>query len=308
MRAVAAACLACALAAQAAPVSVPVSGSFTATDPAGSGRSVDVRLTGGTGSWELSNGGWTEQLHGSAVGGFVFALDVLNAKVVGVEGIQPAEQFWTDPDNGHVYRTGVQVPTQVASVALDNATGQITSISNVGSVQIKGARISGTLAGGIATISNLRFDLVNKSVVADLSGVRSAVGTIPSASYNLPGATLWTFASITGPRGVPVDALMSTNPAEAVAAAGFDLIDGGSFASTLTISGLSLSSAGYGFLVDALGLGTTGRNAVSGVGQQGSIQTRLVFSTAVPEPSTYALLGVGLVGICVGLRRRVAAF
>ena len=140
--------------------------------------------------------------------------------------------------------------------------------------------------GGTATVSNLRFDLANQTVVADLTGMKSAVGTRPSVNYSLPGTTFWTFANV----ATETESINSTT-----------------FASTVTISGLSLTGVGYDFLVDALGLRQVGRSALSGVGQQGSIQTRLVFSAAVPEPSTYALLGVGLVGICVGLRRRAAA-
>lgn len=61
MKSVAAACLACAFAAQAAPVTVPVSGMST---------------------WTLSNGGWTESQDYSELGGFVAAVDAYKAKVV----------------------------------------------------------------------------------------------------------------------------------------------------------------------------------------------------------------------------------
>ncbi len=304
MKSVAAACLACAFAAQAAPVSLSVGKGFDLMDPAGSGRSTPVLLTGGSGSWELSNGGWAPGDDVGGVGGLVGVLNVLNAKVEGLDGLYTIQQLWPDPGSGDVYRTGIQVPTRVASVGLDNVTGQFTSISNVGGLQLTAPRITGILTGGTATITNLRFDLVNKTVLADLSGVKSAVGTSASVTYNLPEAALWTFASITGPLGVPVDGLLSANPPEALAAAGFELSHPFTFASTLTISGLSITSEGYNFLADSLGLGPTGKSALSQAGTSGSIQTRLVFSSAVPEPSTYLLCGIGLVGLGIAARRQ----
>lgn len=285
MRAVAAACLACALAAQAAPVSVPVGGSFTGMDPGGSGQIATAWLIEGSSSWALSDGPWKEEKPYWTIGGMVGVLNLINAKVLGIGESLPTEQFWTDPDFGDVYRTRVTVPLQVASAAFDTVTSQITSVSTTGGVQFTASRLPGTLTGGTASISNLRFDLVNKTVAADLAGVKSAVGTNPSINYNVGPTTLWTFANVV---------------------AGSEAIDPTTFALSLTFSDLSISTTGYDFLKGSLGLGAMGLNDLSNVSNYGSIQTRLVFSTAVPEPSTYALLGVGLVGLLVGLRRRVA--
>jgi hypothetical protein len=186
---------------------------------------------------------------------------------------------------GDLIRTGIQVPTKVASVGIDDVTGKITSVSNSGAMQFSGTRIVGVLTGGTATVSNLRFDLANQTVVADLTGMKSAVGTRPSVNYSLPGTTFWTFANV----ATETESINSTT-----------------FASTLTFSGLNITSEGFDFLKSSLGLGATGGNSLQGIDDYGTIQTRLVFSAAVPEPSTYALLGVGLVGVCVGLCRRAA--
>lgn len=303
MKSVAAACVACAFAAQAAPVSVSLGGSFQAVDPAGSGQRANVWLAGGSATWTLSNGGWREYDDVGNLAGLVGAFNVGNVKVVGIGEVSPTEQLWADPFLGDVFRTGIQAPSKVGAVGLDNVTGQFISVTSAG-VRLTGTRISGVLTGGTANLSNLRFDLDNKTVVADLSGVRSAVGTRPSINYSQPGTTLWTFASVTGQPFLSTAALTSANPAAAMAAAGFEVIDSTTFASTLTFSGLSITNEGFSFLVDSLGLGNTGRMALARAGDHGSIQARMIFSTAVPEPSTYALLGAGLLSLCIAARRR----
>src|SRR5690606_21421110 len=88
-----------------------------------------------------------------------------------------------------------------------------------GAVQV-GTRISGTLTGGTASVTNLRFDLANKLVYADLAGTKAAVGTNPAVSYDLPNTALWTIDNISGPTTIPPEALLAADPIAALQAAG----------------------------------------------------------------------------------------
>ena len=76
-----------------------------------------------------------------------------------------------------------------------------------------------------------------------------------------------------------------------------------------TISGLSVTTAGFNFFSQSLGLLSTGVNALAAVSDYGTVQSSLKFSVrevtpAIPEPSTYALMAIGLVGIAAAARRR----
>jgi hypothetical protein len=202
------------------------------------------------------------------------------------------------------------------SLTADDQTGQVLSVASTGGAVQVGTRISGTLTGGTASVTNLRFDLANKLVYADLAGTKAAVGTTPAVNYDLPNTALWTIDNISGPTTIPPDALLAADPIAALQASGFTYlgkVDGvDSFSATNVISGLRVTTAGFNFFRDSLGLLSTGVNALNAVNADaqgwGSVTSTLTFTarevTAVPEASTYAMLGVGLLVVGGALRAR----
>jgi hypothetical protein len=72
-----------------------------------------------------------------------------------------------------------------------------------------------------------------------------------------------------------------------------------------TISGLTITADGQAKFAQALGLLSLGKAALNGISDYGTISSTIV-AVAVPEPSTYALMGVGLVGVMLVKRRRQA--
>jgi len=305
-------------AANAAAVTGQVGVGVTVADPAGSGRSATLTLlTGSSGALSFSNGGWQPGDDVGNIGGLIGALNVGKVAISGVGGVTTETIEYTDPDYGDVYRVGSIATAQVTSLTADNVTGQVLSVQSAGGAVQTGTRINGVLTGGVASVTNLKFDLANKVVIADLTGTKSAVGTNAAVNYNLGTTTLWNIATITGPTVIPPSALLAADPVAAMTAAGFSNVvkltdaqgDYYTGEANNVISGLSITQAGFDFFKNSLGLGATGLSALSAVTDYGSVTSNLKFSVrevtpAVPEPSTYAMMAIGLVGLGFAARRR----
>jgi PEP-CTERM motif len=215
----------------------------------------------------------------------------------------------------------------------------VTAISSGYALQSATSNIA--LTGGNIRIENIVFDLYNGKVTADVSGTRSATGTGKAAQPAIPYAAeniaLWTFqgiaaggADIVGPTGVSVGDLLATNNIERLTNPTFcgtacytlNFTEPDAFGQKLytftantTINNLDMTDAGIAFFQKVLNTSATGTAALVGVdnavGKWGSVQSSLTFAIAeltptpgIPEPSTYALMGLGLVGISLAARRR----
>jgi hypothetical protein len=176
----------------------------------------------------------------------------------------------TDSDG---YWDHISASTVMRSATIDTASDAVLNTNNAGGfILYSTGPIRGVTSGfGWLTVTDLSVDLENKLVYGVVSG--NGVGpTMPEA--------LWTIGSISG-----------------------DTALAGAGAYHTTLSGLKLTKVGIDDFATGLGLGSTGKTTLGAGLNFGSIDSMIVVS-GIPEPSTYALMGLGLVGMSLVARRR----
>ncbi len=249
----------------------------------------------------------------NSVGGLVGALNIGKVVVTAVDGANVTEVIRPiGTRNKTDQRANVQIDAAVSGLTYDNATGNITNVTAIGGALQTAAALTGILEGGTLKINNLKIDLTNKAVYADVLG--NAGETFES---NNPGLKLWTFDTITGPKALPSLAALNAAAAGDITGltnAGFAYNAGTKTVSAVTfLNGLKVTADGFNAVADALGLsaGSTGYDTLNAVNDKaegwGSLKSTINFNvSAVPEPESYAMALVGLVVVGGALRRRRA--
>lgn len=304
--------------AQAASVNVAVG------DRVSIGNVGEVRVISGTGSLYFSNGTEDPTLPTApvvaAVGGLVGALNVGRVTLSAVDDAVITEEERGVGRYGKPARAVVNINAQVSSLGLDQSTGKFTLVTTQGGATQTSPFIEHILDGGRITVKALAVDLQTKSVYAQLDGnPLNSDGATYGAPVSYSGV-LWTFENIVGPVSLTPEALAAATPLDAapdvsgLIALGYQIISnnetGVTFKAVNKITGLKVTSSGFDTFAAALGLteGSTGYSTLMNVnntpGGWGSMVSETVFTTAVPEPSTYGMVSVGLIGVGLFAYRR----
>jgi hypothetical protein len=212
----------------------------------------------------------------SGAGALSFSADLMGALDTGkvsVVGYGAATATVLKDTDGFYSQVSASAP--ITALTIDTGTNAVLGAATSGGATQTAPVLKSVSSGGSLTVTDLNVDLANKKIYATLIG-GNGVGT-------LTNFYLWDIGSITG--------------ATSVAGPG---------TYTTTLSGLSITSDGFNKFTQALGLRSLGKAALTGVTDFGVVTSTIVATAAIPEPSSYALMGLGLAGMGLVARRRRA--
>ena len=328
-----AAALVAAGAANAATATGTVGQNVQVVDPLGSGRIAELTLKPSGGTLYFSHGYGDSTITPASTqtagpAGLIGALNVGKVVMTGVDGAVVTETNVTYGGRTKVTERGsVAIAAHVSSLTgfIDGPNaGQFTTVTAIGGAKQTAAANPGVLGGGNAVVNNLVIDIAGKRVLADVLSNEGESFEVKETGFHL-----WNFDSITGPTSInPKDLLADADLCKAgnctapnMTAAGYTL---GSYdaatglwqaSTTNNVKGLRITNDGFDFFTQALDIavGGTAYNTLQAVNSTtegwGTLKSQINFSVrevtpAVPEPSTYAMMLLGLAGVGFVARRR----
>lgn len=191
----------------------------------------------------------------------------------------------------------VEVSAPVSTLTVDQATSQIYRINSTQRLAgISTQPLASVTKGGAVTFSNLSIDLGTRIVSGSIEG-GNGVGTLDNVA-------LWQADTLTTTWSLCASCTVSSFY--------------GQYELKADLSGLHLTDNGKALVAQSLGLLSLGKSAFNSIGEFGTLSATVgittyigavggVNITAVPEPGTYALMGLGLVGLALTKRRAAAS-